>query len=133
MNPTLWFDNQDLTSSFLNTAVPTLTVDVSVSISFVPCIDTFTAEQFVTIGSATFAAAPTVVTLPDTPTTIFFALEYPDATLTDLYTDGNVAVLVSWLAESLFIVRVTRGKALIMVSPSRTLHLKGVESLIFQR
>lgn len=66
-----------------------------VSVVALPCISTFTAEAFVTIGPATFSAVPTVVSLPEGLTTLFFAFEYPDATLTNLFTDGNVAVLVS--------------------------------------
>lgn len=88
-------DNQDLTSSFLNTAIPTLTVQEFITIvDNIGCLPSFTALQDFTIGEETFAADPIVVTVPDELTTFTITWNYPTATITDLFTIGTVAEVV---------------------------------------
>jgi hypothetical protein len=88
-------DVQDLTSSFLNTAIPTLTVQEVISIvNYVGCEASFTALQDFTLGTETFSADPIVVTVPDELTTFTITWNYPTATLTNLFTLGTVAEVV---------------------------------------
>jgi hypothetical protein len=50
--------------------------------------------EYVTIGTATFSAGPSTVTVPETVTELFFTFHYPGVTLSQLFTDGNTATLV---------------------------------------